>query len=84
MKDTFSLKEKYKFWKEKWIKEHLALIIFLTVLTFTALIFAGIAHRFEFIAGIFLIGIGEYIYFRNKMMIYVEHKIYDNPSNAQK
>ena len=50
MKDTFSLKEKYKFWKEKWIKEHLALIIFLTVLTFTALIFAGIAHRFEFIA----------------------------------
>lgn len=77
MKDTFSLKEKYKFWKSKWLKEHLALILFVVILNIIALILSGIFHRFEFITGIFLISIIEYIFFRNKMMIYVEHKIYD-------
>ena len=77
MKDTFSLKEKYKFWKSKWLKDHLALILFVVILNIIALILAGIFHRFEFITGISLISIIEYIFFRNKMMIYVEHKIYD-------
>lgn len=50
------------FGKSKWLKEHLALIIFVVILNIIALILAGIFHRPEFIAGISLIIIIEYIF----------------------
>lgn len=76
MKNKFSLKEKYMFWKRKWLKEHLALIITFILLNCVAML---ILYSFNSIllsiAPIAIIV--EYMCLRNKMMIYIEHKLYD-------
>lgn len=77
MKSTFSLKEKYTFWKRKWLKEHLALLIFTFAVTLAVDIFVMLTHRSEIVVGLLLINIVEYLYLRHRMMTYVEHKIYD-------
>lgn len=78
-RSVFTLREKYEFWRKKWVKDHLALLVCLCLLPIGC-----------WVAGILLLdgnpvvtGIGVLILFviyctiRNRMMGYIEGKIYD-------
>lgn len=75
-KSSFSKKEQSVFWKNKWIKEHLCLIIVCTVLSVVIFVWAWLVHKYWLMglcpAGWLLL----YSVIRNKMMIYIENKIY--------
>lgn len=73
---AFSYNEKLNFWKRKWLKEHIALII-LWVVMFIAFCVYVYVKRYVIISSLTpLIGAGIYAYLRNKMMAYVERNIY--------
>lgn len=74
---TFTLKEKYLFWRKKWLCEHILSIIIFAIIT--VLMFVGIAViKDDWTYGCFLpiVFIAEYMFFRNRMMIYIENKVY--------
>lgn len=72
--DIFSLNEKYKYWKKKWLKEHKFLIV-VSIALMIALVFLCIYKNWYIFVG--FIPIVTYCFLNNKMMSYVEQKIYD-------
>jgi DNA-binding XRE family transcriptional regulator len=72
----FSIKERSDFWRQKWLREHIALIIL------SAAVPAGIFIWACFLSIYWLAGICPagwmviYAVWRNRMMIYIESKIY--------
>lgn len=73
---AFSYKEKLTFWKRKWLKEHIALIILWVVLFISFCVYVYVKKHVIIISITPLIGGGIYAYLRNKMMAYVERNIY--------
>lgn len=81
---AFSLKEKTDFWKRKWIKDHIALLIIATFLGIGLLVFA-IIQSISWLSGVApLIYLLLFILLRNKMMIYVEKHMYGQQSDYTK
>ena len=74
---AFSLKEKSTFWKKKWFKEHMALIILCAAAFIAVCVYAYVKKYIIVISLTPIIGGGIYAYLRNKMMAYVERKIYE-------
>lgn len=72
--DIFSLEEKYKYWKKKWLKEHKFLIV-MSVVLMLILIFLCVYMRWYIFVG--FIPIVTYCFLNNRMMSYVEQKVYD-------
>ncbi|MGN0470751.1 MAG: helix-turn-helix domain-containing protein [Acutalibacteraceae bacterium] len=72
--DAFSLKEKYRYWKKKWLKEHIFLIAMCVVLMI-ALIFWCVYKQWYIFVG--FIPIVIYCFLNNRMMSYIEKKVYD-------
>lgn len=72
--DIFSLEEKYKYWKKKWLREHIFLIV-MCVALMIALIFWCVYMNWYIFAG--FIPIVTYCFLNNRMMSYIEQKIYD-------
>lgn len=73
---SFSLKEREKYWKNKWLREHIALIAAWAIVLLCALVwlyFSGNLLLAPVWTGLCL---AAYIVLRNKMMIYIEDKIY--------
>lgn len=73
---SFSLKEREKYWKNKWLREHIALIAAWAIVLLCALVwlyFSGNLLLASVWTGLCL---AAYIVLRNKMMIYIEDKIY--------
>lgn len=73
----FSRKEQEDFWRKKWQREHRALLVLcvlISVLLLVYLIYRGEA----LLAGLWpTAALTEFALIRNKMMIYVENKLYD-------
>lgn len=73
---SFSLKEREKFWKNKWLREHIALIVAWAIALLCALVwlyFSGSMLFSPLWSGLCIV---VYVCLRNKMMIYVEDKLY--------
>ena len=73
---AFSHNEKLTFWKRKWLKEHIALIILWVVLFIAFSVYMYVKKHAIIISITPLIGVGIYAYLRNKMMAYIERNIY--------
>lgn len=80
--EAFSVKEKTDYWKKKWLREHRAQIVLLALLavgTYLAMLFLPvIPDEWRPLAGgcWALACMCGYGWMRNKMMIYVEDKVY--------
>ncbi|MDD6490055.1 MAG: helix-turn-helix transcriptional regulator [Clostridia bacterium] len=72
--DVFSLEEKYKYWKKKWLKEHIFLIV-MSVVLMLILIFLCVYMRWYIFVG--FVPIVTYCFLNNRMMSYVEQNVYD-------
>lgn len=73
----FSLKEKTDFWKRKWLKEHIAFILMAAFLCIGIFAFAAIRSIAWLSGATALISLIAYCYVRNKMMIYVEKRVFE-------
>ena len=74
---AFSFEEKKAYFKKKWRKEHISLLVLLGVIFSLSILLPILFERVEFIGFAPLVGLIEYGYQNNKMMIYVEHNVYD-------
>ena len=63
--------------KKKWRKEHISLFVLLGIIFLLSILLPILFERIEFIGLAPLVGLIEYGYQNNKMMIYVEHNLYD-------
>ncbi len=73
---AFSFEERKNFWKSKWRKDHTATLVALAAADAGYAIVAALTKP-SFVALLPLIMLVEYVWQRNRMMIYVEHKLYD-------
>ena len=73
---AFSYNEKLSFWKRKWLKEHIALIILWTAVFIVFCAYAYVKKHIIIISLTPLIGGSIYAYLRKKMMAYIERNIY--------
>lgn len=72
----FSVKEREKFWKDKWKKDHIALFACLIIIDILLAIYLIISKRIYLLASIPMLFMLEKIYLYNRMMIYVENNLY--------
>jgi len=76
-KSSFSLKERMDFFKKKWLKEHIALIVCL-VLAVVVVFIVGIVNKMPLvIGGTPVLALLCYAWAHNRMMIYVEGNVFD-------
>ena len=76
-KSSFSVREKMDFFKRKWLKEHIALIVCL-VLAVLIIFIVGIVNMMPFvIGGTPILVLICYAWTYNRMMIYVEGNVFD-------
>ena len=74
---AFSFEERKAYFKKKWRKEHISLFVILGLIQIAAFAFPFILGKPWAVGFASLIGIVEYCYQNNKMMIYVENQLYD-------
>lgn len=84
IKDTlnssiFSLKEKQDFYKKKWLKDHISLLVLCVIAWFALIIFVSIKGMQIFLVSSIggLLALMLYTVLHNCMMSYVEGHIYD-------
>lgn len=75
--DIFSLDEKYKYWKKKWLKEHIFLIVMCVVLMVALIVLCVYKNWYIFVGFIPMLAYG---FLHNRMMSYVEEKVYADKS----
>lgn len=73
---AFSIKEKTEFWRRKWLKEHLWLILLCAAACLGLFVFALIRSIPWLSGGCGLLWLVVYCLLRNRMMIYIEDQIY--------
>lgn len=73
---AFALAERGRYWKKKWRAEHIGLLI-LCFLPALAALLAGVLWDKVWLAAAPLLALAAYAYQNNKMMAYVENKLYD-------
>lgn len=73
---TFSFEEQKKFWISKWRRDHISLFVLLALILTAALALPLLTNKLGYLGLIPLIGIIEYGWQNNKMMIYVENQLY--------
>lgn len=73
---VFSLKDKIEFWKKKWMKEHITLIVICVLIIIAGLLIGYIWHYELLIILTVLTATIEYLYCYNKMMAYIENHAY--------
>lgn len=78
---SFSLKDKIEFFKKKWIKEHIAIMVFIGICIIAVLI-AGIMVKNIILVSILpMLILIAHIWRNNTMMAYVERNAYDGTGN---
>lgn len=77
MAEKFSTDEKKSFYKKKWLKEHIALLVILVLVFVTSTVLPVVFGNLYLIGNSVFIAIIGYGYIRNRMMAYVEKNIYD-------
>lgn len=73
----FSLRERETFWKRKWLRDHLFLLLCCGAVFLAALTGVLLSPVSWLLGPCALGGLLLYMALRNRMMIYVEHKLYD-------
>ncbi len=75
--NTFTLEERVKFWKKRWLSRHIPLIISVAVII-AALFVLGVFYRnFMIFGGGMIYGVVMRMIMYNRMMAYVELNAYD-------
>ena len=78
---SFSLKDKIEFFKKKWLKEHIAIMVFIGICILGVLI-AGIVVKSILLVSITpMLILIAHIWRNNTMMAYVERNAYDGTGN---
>ena len=79
---AFSFAERKAYFKRKWRKEHIALLVFLVVIFAVSVILPFVLDKPYLLGLAPLIGAVEFGWQNNRMMIYVESNLYDgeNPN----
>jgi len=73
---AFDVKERLAFWKRKWVKNHLWLIL-LCLVVWLCLLALSLWRKLSFLAGVVpVLGLVLYIALRHKMMVYAENHVY--------
>ena len=72
----FTLGERTAFWKQKWLKQHTALLVFCVVALGGVLVLGGYCHSPLLAGACPLLGVVVYALVRHRMMVYVEGKLY--------
>lgn len=75
---AFSLMERRQYWKRKWRKEHIALLTALCFLFLAAAVVPFVLRRPYFAGLAPLIGVMVYAWQNNRMMAYVEDRLFGN------
>lgn len=74
---VFSFEERKAFFKKKWRKNHISLLVTMVIILIAAFVLPFVCHKPWFLGLAPLIAFVEYGYQNNKMMIYVEKCLYD-------
>ncbi len=77
-KSAFSPDEQFVYWKRKWLREYIFFVVFSLVMFIALCVFVYVKKHIVLIALTPVIGFIIYTIIRNKMMIYVEKKMYDD------
>ena len=78
---SFSVKERTDFFKKKWLREHVGLIVLCVLLTVAACVELSFKQLWVLISPLWLV---VFCWLRNRMMAYVEGKVYGDPKPAGK
>mgnify|MGYP002515543337 CR=1 FL=1 len=83
---TYTLKEKITFFKKKWLREHLATIVLCVVAWIGMMVLLKLKTRgndgFPILCAVgSLLAVLFYAVLHNRMMAYVENRVYPNPDN---
>lgn len=79
---AFSLEERKAYFKRKWRKEHIALLVLLILLFAAAVVLPFVLDKPYLLGLAPLIGAVEFGWQNNRMMIYVESNLYDGSGNS--
>jgi len=82
--DKFTLDERVKFWKRRWLSRHIPLIIFSGVFTAAFFALGLIYHTVLLFIGGAAFGTAMRLVIYNRMMAYVELNAYDGKGGAKK
>lgn len=74
---AFSFEERKAYFKEKWRKEHILLLVVLGVFLIASAVLPFIFDRPWFVGFVPLLAFIEYGYQNNQMLVYVENRLYD-------
>ncbi|MBQ2302252.1 MAG: hypothetical protein II254_03290, partial [Oscillospiraceae bacterium] len=73
--DPFTPKERADFWRQNWKRENKSWFFFWGIIVFAVAVFGCLANLLLFLADFFL-ALVLYLYFYNKMCIYVDNNAY--------
>jgi len=76
-KSAFTIDEKRKFFKKKWLKEHVALIIISILISIGSIVLPIIFGYDKLLVLSPFIAVGVNVYLKNRLMAYIEARIYD-------
>ena len=78
--DPFTPKERADFWRRNWKQENKSWFVFWGIIVFLIAVFAFLSKHLLFVADFFLVLL-LYLYFYNKMCIYVDNNAYKITEN---
>ncbi len=78
---TFSLKEKQEFYKKKWLKEHIAIMVFIGICIVTVFVVGAIRRNSLLGYAAILMLVLAHGWRNNTMMAYVERNAFDGTGN---
>ena len=73
---SFSVKERTEFFRKKWLREHVGLIVVCVLLTAAACVGLSVQQLWFLILPLWLV---VFCWLRNRMMAYIEGKVYGGP-----
>ena len=81
---SFALKDKIDFFKKKWLKHHIAIMVFLGVCIIGVLVAGMLLKNVLVCCGVFLLLVVAHCWRNNTMMTYVEKNAYSGIGNTKK
>lgn len=80
---SFSLKEKITFFKKKWLKEHIAMMVFIGICIIAVLITGILMKNIILVSITPMLILIAHLWRNNAMMAYVERNAYDGTGNGE-
>ena len=77
----FSSKDKIEFFKKKWLKEHIAIMLFIGICIMVVLVVGIINKNIILVSITPMLILVAHAWRNNTMMAYVEHHVYDGTGN---